>query len=131
MNVFVAIVGLGVLILVHEAGHFFTAIAVGMRPRRFYIGFPPAIVKWQRRGIEYGIGAIPLGGFVKIPGMNRPAARDVDVWFARAVRDAPELVGPMERVKRPLTDGDLDAAAAALPALAAALEGAELDAQGR
>ena len=45
MNVFIAILGLAVLILVHEAGHFFTALATGMRPRRFYIGFPPAIAR--------------------------------------------------------------------------------------
>ena len=49
VNVFVAILGLGLLVLVHEAGHFFTARAVGMSPRRFYIGFPPAIVKVERQ----------------------------------------------------------------------------------
>src|SRR5205823_2217535 len=62
MTIFVAILGLGFLILIHEAGHFFTAIAVGMRPRRFYLGFPPAVAKKKWRGIEYGVGAIPLGG---------------------------------------------------------------------
>jgi regulator of sigma E protease len=62
MSVLIAILGLAFLILVHEAGHFFTARAVGMRPRRFYVGFPPALVKTKRNGIEYGIGAIPLGG---------------------------------------------------------------------
>jgi regulator of sigma E protease len=39
-----------------------------MRPRRFYIGFPPAVLRTTRNGIEYGLGAIPLGGYVKIPG---------------------------------------------------------------
>ena len=46
MTVLIAIAGLGFLILIHEAGHFFTALATGMRPRRFYVGFPPALVKW-------------------------------------------------------------------------------------
>ena len=78
MSIFVAIIGLAFLILIHEAGHFFTALAVGMRPRKFYIGFPPPLVRVRRRGIEYGIGTIPLGGYVKIPGMHRPAARDLD-----------------------------------------------------
>ena len=55
------------------------ARASGIRPRSFYIGFPPAIVKFRRNGIEYGIGAIPLGGMVRIPGMNRLAGQDVDV----------------------------------------------------
>ena len=45
MSVFIAILGLAFLILIHEAGHFFAAISVGMRPRRFYLGFPPAIAK--------------------------------------------------------------------------------------
>ena len=74
MNVLVSIVGLGLLVLIHEAGHFFTALAVRMRPRKFYVFFPPPVLKTTRKGIEYGIGAIPLGGYVKIPGMHRPAA---------------------------------------------------------
>ena len=78
MSFAIAIVGLGALVLVHEAGHFFASLALGMRPRKFYLGFPPAVVKTTRRGIEYGIGAVPLGGFVKIPGMHRPAPGDVD-----------------------------------------------------
>ncbi len=102
MSIFVAIIGLAFLILVHEAGHFFTARAVGMRPRRFYLGFPPAIAKTTRNGIEYGIGAIPLGGYVKIPGMHRPAPGDVDVHFGRALQKSPELVGPVQRLKRAL-----------------------------
>ena len=85
MSVFVAIVGLAFLILIHEAGHFFTALAVGMRPRKFYVGFPPPLVKVRRRGIEYGIGTIPLGGYVKIPGMHRPAARDLDFRLQHAI----------------------------------------------
>jgi regulator of sigma E protease len=77
MSVFVAILGLAVLILVHEAGHFFVARWVGMRPRKFYIGFGKAIAKTTRNGVEYGIGSIPLGGYVKIPGMHRPAPGDL------------------------------------------------------
>jgi regulator of sigma E protease len=114
MSVIIAILGLAFLILVHEAGHFFTALAVGMRPRRFYIGFPPAVAKMTRSGIEYGIGAIPLGGYVKIPGMHRPAPSDADVHFGRALQRAPELAGPTQRLKRALADGDEEAARAAL-----------------
>jgi regulator of sigma E protease len=120
MSVFVAILGLAFLILVHEAGHFFVALAVGMRPRKFYVGFPPAIAKVRRKGVEYGIGAIPLGGYVKIPGMHRPSPTDVDVHFSRALREAPELIGPIERVKRRLSASDLPAARAELPAVAEA-----------
>jgi regulator of sigma E protease len=117
MNVFIAILGLAFLILVHEAGHFFTALAVGMRPRRFYVGFPPALVKTTWRGIEYGIGAIPLGGYVKIPGMHRLAPNDAEMYFGRALRQSPELIGPTQRLKRALAAGDEEAARSAVAEL--------------
>ena len=110
MSLFIAILGLAFLILVHEAGHFFASLAVGLRPRRFYIGFPPAIAKTMRGGIEYGIGVIPLGGFVTIPGMHRPIPHDAERRFSRAVEDAPELGGPVDRVKRSLEGDDLSVA---------------------
>ena len=110
MSFAVAILGLAFLVLIHEAGHFFVSLAVGMRPRKFYIGFPPALVKMKRKGIEYGIGAIPLGGYVRIPGMHRPAAKDVDLVFSRALHAAPELVGPAERLKRALAAEDFETA---------------------
>jgi regulator of sigma E protease len=110
MSIAIAILGLAFLVLVHEAGHFFVSLAVGMRPRKFYVGFPPALVKTRRNGIEYGIGAIPLGGYVRIPGMHRPAAKDVDLVFSRALHAAPELVGPAERLKRALAMEDFETA---------------------
>lgn len=110
MTIFVSILGLGLLILVHELGHFVVSLVLGMRPRRFYIGFPPAIWKTTRNGIEYGIGAVPLGGFVKIPGMHRPAPVDVDHGLGRVVGDAPALSGTTNRLRAALTAGDHDAA---------------------
>jgi regulator of sigma E protease len=107
VSFFIAILGLAFLILVHEAGHFFASLAVGLRPRRFYVGFPPAIAKTKRRGIEYGIGAIPLGGFVTIPGMHRPIPHDAERRFSRAVEEAPALGGAVDRVKRALEGDDL------------------------
>ena len=126
----VAIFGLAFLVLIHEAGHFFIARVLGMRPRRFYIGFPPALVKTTRNGIEYGIGAIPLGGYVKIPGMHRPAPSDLDAHLAQAVREQPELVTPVERVKRKLARGDFDSHDEET-ALAACIEHVELSPQAR
>jgi regulator of sigma E protease len=67
-----AFAGFAALIILHEFGHFVAAKAVGMRVERFALFFPPLIFKWRRPGseTEYGIGAIPLGGYVKITGMN-------------------------------------------------------------
>jgi regulator of sigma E protease len=126
VNSLIAILGLAFLVLVHEAGHFFTARFVGMRPRKFYIGFPPAVAKVRRNDIEYGIGAIPLGGYVKIPGMHRPAPSDVDAHFGRAIQEAPRLHGPSERLKHLLAEGDFELALGALEALGRAVAELEL-----
>lgn len=97
-----------------------------MTPSRFYIGFPPAIYKRWRNGIEYGIGAIPLGGFVKIPGMHRPAPSDVDVHFGPAVEEAPDLAAPEERLRRRLADGRLEEAGTAVDDLEWSVDHASL-----
>ena len=64
------IAGFSLLIVLHEAGHFAAAKAVGMRVERFAVFFPPLIARIRRGETEYGIGAIPLGGYVRITGMN-------------------------------------------------------------
>jgi len=131
MSVLVAILGLALLILIHEMGHFFTARGVGMRPRKFYIGFPPAAVKWTRNGIEYGIGVIPFGGYVKIPGMHRPAPSDLDVHFAPALYEEPRLLTDVERTKRLVGQGAFAEARAALATLGRALQSAKLSPKAR
>jgi regulator of sigma E protease len=126
MSILVSVLGLAFLILIHEAGHFSVARAVGMNPRKFYLGFPPAVVKTTRNGIEYGVGAIPLGGYVKIPGMHRPAAGDLDVHFGRAVEEEPSLGRPLGELRRALEESDYSAAREALERVGAALATASL-----
>jgi regulator of sigma E protease len=65
-----AFLGFIALIVLHEAGHFMAAKAVGMRVERFSLFFGPLLIKTRRGETEYGIGPIPLGGYVKISGMN-------------------------------------------------------------
>jgi len=62
--------GFAVLIVLHELGHFAAAKAVGMRVERFSLFFPPLLGRVRRGETEYAIGAVPLGGYVKITGMN-------------------------------------------------------------
>jgi regulator of sigma E protease len=126
MTVLVAIAGLALLILIHEAGHFFVALAVGMRPKRFYVGFPPALAKTTRGGVEYGLGAIPLGGYVKIPGMHRPAPSDLDVHLGSALHEEPRLLGVVDRMKRFLAESDFVGARSLLPELEQAVAEAPL-----
>src|SRR6202165_5552141 len=70
MSYVLAFLGFAALIILHEAGHFAAAKAVGMRVERFSLFFGPMLVKTRRGETEYGIGPIPLGGYVKITGMN-------------------------------------------------------------
>jgi regulator of sigma E protease len=70
MSYVLAFLGFVALIILHEFGHFAVAKAVGMRVERFSLFMGPLLVKFRRGETEYGIGPLPLGGYVKITGMN-------------------------------------------------------------
>ena len=70
MSWLLAFFGFALLIILHEAGHFAAAKAVGMRVERFSLFFGRPLVSFRRGETEYGIGSIPLGGYVRISGMN-------------------------------------------------------------
>jgi regulator of sigma E protease len=96
------IVGFSALIILHEFGHFIVAKATGMRVERFFLFFPPKLISIKRGETEYGIGMIPLGGFVKITGMNPEELEqeeETDEWQQdpEAGRDTPQ--GLLSRVE--------------------------------
>ena len=66
---------LGVLVFVHELGHFLAAKRVGIKVLKFQLGFNPTILSFRRGDTEYSIGALPLGGYVKMAGENPEEAR--------------------------------------------------------
>jgi regulator of sigma E protease len=71
-SIFYFIVVIGILVFVHELGHFLAARLFGMRAEKFYIGFDFFSLRFWRKQVgetEYGVGAFPLGGYVKIAGM--------------------------------------------------------------
>jgi regulator of sigma E protease len=70
MNWLLVFLGFSLLVVLHEAGHFVAAKATGMRAEKFFLFFGPALISFKRGETEYGVAAIPLGGFVKISGMN-------------------------------------------------------------
>jgi regulator of sigma E protease len=70
MSWFWVFVGFCFLIVLHEAGHFVAAKATGMRVERFFLFFGPTLWSFKRGETEYGVKAIPLGGYVKITGMT-------------------------------------------------------------
>src|ERR1700744_4209921 len=66
------ILGLSILVILHEFGHFIAARAFGIRVEKFYLFFDAwnfSLFKFTYKGVEYGIGWLPLGGYVKISGM--------------------------------------------------------------
>jgi len=70
MNWLYIFLGFSALIVIHEGGHFLAAKATGMRVERFFLFFGPTLWSFKRGETEYGIKTIPLGGYVKITGMN-------------------------------------------------------------
>jgi len=85
--------GLGFVIFVHELGHFLVAKACGVKCEKFYIGFDVGglkLAKFQWGETEYGIGILPLGGYVKMLGQDdNPAAAGKEAARARASGDLP------------------------------------------
>ena len=81
------VLGLLLLVFVHELGHFTVARLVGARATRFLVGFPPVALSFRRGETEYGLGLIPLGGYVRIVGMNRPQRGD-EVILQDALEEA-------------------------------------------
>ncbi len=85
MTYLIVIAALIFLVVIHELGHFSVAKLFKIRATKFYIFFPPSLFKVQHKGTEYGIGAIPLGGYVKLPGMYHPEA-PLATWDASIER---------------------------------------------
>jgi len=115
MSCLIVVLVLGLLILVHEAGHLAAARAAGIPVARFSIGFGPALWRWERGTTEYRLSLIPLGGYVlpdledeaayfRVPvgrrvllALGGPAANVVAVplllALAGLLRDGPSLAG--------------------------------------
>jgi membrane-associated protease RseP (regulator of RpoE activity) len=83
------IVALLVSVMLHETGHFVLAKKFGMKVTRYFVGFGPTIWSTWRGETEYGIKALPLGGFVKIVGMHSLDDPDDPADEARSFRSHP------------------------------------------
>ncbi len=79
---------LGIIITVHEAGHFFMARRAGMRPVEFFWGFGPEIIGFERDGTRYGLKALFIGGYVKLHGMSPTSEVPTDFDEAGTYRAA-------------------------------------------
>src|SRR5436853_2149637 len=70
VGVFLFILLILVVIVIHEAGHFTLAKLFGIKVEEFFVGFGPRLWSFRRGDTEYGVKALPLGGYVRIAGMN-------------------------------------------------------------
>ena len=70
MNALLTIIFLTLFVVLHELGHFFAARKSGVAVSEFFVGFGPKLYSFKKNNTEYGIKAFPLGGYVKIPGMD-------------------------------------------------------------
>ena len=86
MMVLATLIVLGVLIFVHELGHFFAAKSVGIEVQRFSIGLGPRVFGFRRGETEYVLSAIPLGGYVKMGGMDDEVMERVEGGAAPEAR---------------------------------------------
>src|SRR5262249_26315001 len=104
MSYVLAFLGFAALIILHEAGHFAAAKAVGMRVERFSLFFGPVLWRTRRGETEYALSAIPLGGYVRITGMNPnediPPEHAARAYFRQPVwkRIVVILAGPVVNV---------------------------------
>ena len=104
MSWLLAFLGFAALIVLHEFGHFAVAKLVGMRVERFSLFFPPILGRVRRGETEYAIGAVPLGGYVRITGMNphEPIPPEVEhrAYFRQPVwkRVAVIVAGPLVNI---------------------------------
>jgi regulator of sigma E protease len=89
---------LGILIVVHEAGHFFMARKLGVRVEEFAFGFGPKLWGWKKGDTEYRVCAIPLGGYVKMAGDEKSNCKGArDEFFSKPIghRALIILMGPV------------------------------------
>src|SRR5438132_11387882 len=70
LGVLVFIAALLIVVMIHESGHFFTAKAFKIKVEEFFVGFGPRLWSIRRGETEYGVKALPFGGYVRIAGMN-------------------------------------------------------------
>ncbi len=120
MTIIATIVLLGVLIFVHELGHFLAARSVGIRVERFSIGFGPRVWGFERGDTEYILAAIPLGGYVKMGGMDDEVMEKIEGGKKEAasgegVRPASDEVPPIAPGTQTDAHGSVRGAPPALP----------------
>lgn len=104
LYVILAIIGLGLLIFIHELGHYFMARYVGMKVEDFGIGVGKSIYTWRKDGVNWNLGWLPFGGYVRIAGMDTEKDEDPYTvpggYFSKSPADRIKvaLAGPLVNI---------------------------------
>lgn len=104
LYVILGIAALGFLVCIHELGHYWMAVRVGMRVEVFSIGMGASVIKWYRKGVKWQVGWIPFGGYVKIAGMEKEDGKEPyeisDGFFGRPPIDRIKvaIMGPLVNI---------------------------------
>ncbi len=89
--IILALLAIGILIFIHELGHFWVGRKVGMRVKKFSIGFGPAIKKWRKNDVDWQLCWLPFGGFVQFAGMENEEGQEPheikDGFFGKSPKD--------------------------------------------
>jgi len=91
LGIFAVIVGIALSIGLHELGHYLPAKRFGVRVKQFMIGFGPTVKSWRRGETEFGIKAIPLGGYILMTGMYPPEKKPARGLFSKWINEARAL----------------------------------------
>ncbi len=99
-NLLLVIVAFGVMIFIHELGHFLVAKRVGVTVYAFALGFGPRLIGFARGGTQYAINAIPLGGYVRLAGEDLDTANDPGSFRTKTIwqRMAVVAAGPFMNI---------------------------------
>ena len=82
------ILSFSILVVLHELGHFLPAKAFGVRVKQFMIGFGPTVKSWRKGDTEFGLKAIPLGGYILMTGMYPPEKKPYNGLFSSWIKEA-------------------------------------------
>lgn len=88
LGIVAVLVGIALSIGLHEVGHFLPAKAFGVRVKQFMIGFGPTVKSWRKGDTEFGLKAIPLGGYILMTGMYPPEKKPYNGLFSSWIKEA-------------------------------------------
>ncbi len=99
LGILLFLVGIGLSVALHELGHYLPAKRFGVQVRQFMVGFGPTVFSRFRGETEFGLKALPLGGYILMSGMYPPAKKQYRGLFANWINDARKEIAAQEHTE--------------------------------